>query len=322
MRSFGQWQVRACVAAAVVLAGRTAAAECDSDSDCDAGGRCQGGECVALVEKTQSAEPSPAPPTPACTRQADCIAGRECIQGACVEPLGGRPNDGVRPPGASRPRRAPAGNTEDAKHAPVPRGNVTLIPYFGLVVSGSTVTTACGEWYQPGCHDLEHSNDLKFRFGADVLYRLGSELRVGVGIAHSPKGELEIVSANRRIKASTTTFPAVLEPVLPLSRFVGLVLRGELGPVLLSPTERIEDEYVVGPPPTIFSTSDKGPWWGWSVGGGVGLVGLRGKGRPRVDLRYVRWSAGEVKVKATDGRETSSAYSGSHLAWVLGVEFF
>ncbi len=116
------------------------------------------------------------------------------------------------------------------------------MPRLMLAPSGSGTLECEGD----GCvsnrgRDYDHKS--AFGLGADLLFRTGSVIRLGPGLAYTAEYDVEFDGASTDYTVGGDfTLSFVLEAAVPVSPTVWLVPRGQIGLLLLFPGGDLRDE--------------------------------------------------------------------------------
>ncbi|MCK6537154.1 MAG: hypothetical protein L6Q84_29650 [Polyangiaceae bacterium] len=222
--------------------------------ECRTGFVCASGTCVSACN-------------PPCAASETCSAKGECLPGAAAPvappPSATAPGPTAAPPPAAPPPVAPSpapppGTPPGAPppgYGPAPvaeppppqkqphrLGSVAFVPRLMLGVFGSGEIacdgSACG-----ATSDLDYDHQTDFGIGADVLFQVGSALRLGPGIAYLPEYDIEpdVPGANDFTVGSDLDVSFVIEAAIPVSPQVWIVPRGQLGVKALMPSGDLED---------------------------------------------------------------------------------
>jgi len=119
--------------------------------------------------------------------------------------------------------------------------------------------------------------------------------------------------------------------VIPLGSSTGLALRGQGGLLLLFPGGDLEamasdakDQCYGFRLSGASCTVDKGPYKGWTAGGGIGLLQVVGKTRLRGDIsyEYLKTTTVSQKLSSSEGSgESSLTLTANRVVLTAGLEF-
>lgn len=215
-----------------------------------------------------------------------------------------------------------------------------VIPVFkmGFTLDGSgDVESECEEsGTQTGACDgptpnFDYEDDSGLALGADLLFRVGSGLRLGLGslVVLDPKYDLEYGGYKQSLESGLeASLFGVIEGVFPVGQTVGLTLRGQLGLTALFVGEDHGDR--------IDETRDscdaagasrcelnEGPFFGPHVGVGFGVLVDAGSIAFRAELlgqavRYPLWRATITEAGTTV--ESKNDVVGTRSLLLVGLE--
>jgi hypothetical protein len=120
-------------------------------------------------------------------------------------------------------------------------GTVSFVPRLMLAPFGSGTLECEGD----GCvtnEGVDYDHKSAFGFGADVMFRVGSVMRLGPGLAYMTEHDIELDgSSDDYTIGSEFTLSFVLDAAIPVSPTVWLVPRGQIGLLLLFPGGDLRD---------------------------------------------------------------------------------
>lgn len=251
-------------------------------------------------------EPTPAPvptepgPAPAPVAPAPAPAPVPVAPAPPPAAPGYAPAYGPPPPAAPPPRRI------DERLE-----NHLVIPVFkmgGVIDGGGDIEYDCKESGTPigtcpsSVPNLDYEDEAGVALGADLLFRAGSGLRLGLGslVILDPKYKVEFQGFSDEVESGLeASLFGVVEGVFPVSDTVGLTLRGQLGLTALFVGEDHADAIDENRDACDQGGADvcelnEGPLFGPHVGVGFGVLFDVGSVAFRVELlgqavRYPLW---------------------------------
>jgi hypothetical protein len=211
---------------------------------------------------------------------------------------------------------------------------VTIIPHVGLLVSGSgTATSKCvptGGYTGCGREESASYDDKSSpSFGFDLLFPVAPTVRLGFGTLYVPKTKAKVDDSSLDL-GSDVSGVGILEFVLPSSAGMAFALRAQGGALVYIPggdaTDALDREQSrCTADRTITSCNvERGPFLGYTFGGGVGFIGGTGPVRPRVDFMVQYFSVKQASSKRDRngvGREAVDEVAGTRFWIRAGVEF-
>ncbi|MBI5537385.1 MAG: hypothetical protein HY898_31975 [Deltaproteobacteria bacterium] len=329
-----------CVALSLFTVGIASAAEppCAADADCKNGGVCQRGEC--LIPGAVPAIPPPETPSTAttegCSKDVDCKGDRICERGTCVSPP--PPPAPYVPP----PAFPPPPPVAFVPPAPAPRMELKpgflLLPRVGFILTGETdiesKASYSGMSTSSSSHSVSSDEKSLFVLDLDVLYAFTPKWRAGLGIWFTPSTRFEYGGATSKM-GSDLSLVAIVEPVYPVSTSVALLVRGFAGMAMLIPGGEFQDSIdrhkssCTGGSASADCNISEGPFPGWTLGGGGGMILSSGSVRPRIDLIFQYYSIGGYEEGRSYPTYNNNRYSsqeedavtGTRLMFTGGLEF-
>jgi len=111
-----------------------------------------------------------------------------------------------------------------------------------LSVFGSGKLECEGDGCVPGVFDNDYDHKTDFGIGIDVLFKVGSTIRLGPGIAYLPEYDVKFDGASRDDSTgSDLDLSFVMDFVIPTSPKMWIVPRGQLGAKALMPSGDLKD---------------------------------------------------------------------------------
>jgi hypothetical protein len=232
------------------------------------------------------------------------------------------------PPGAPAPA-APA--------APRERSGFVGLARIGFVLTGGgegeqecdgpdAICAAVGEDRQ------DYDDESGLVLGADFMGYLTPNLRLGAGLLYVVDSSIQIDGSDQELDlGSDLSLQIVVEGLLDVGPQTALALRGQGGMLLLFPDDDLEDiislleqdcETVQGAGGSC-DVKD-GPFVGWTVGAGFGVVHDIDRVALRADLMlqfYGLSTTGQEANFAGDDIETTIGFSGHRVLVAGGLEF-
>ncbi len=229
--------------------------------------------------------------------------------------------------------------------APRPEEGVVFDLRLAFLATGSgDGETSCDGDCGGFDEDSENYDDESgIALGGDVLFRMGPTLRLGGGLLY----EIDTaIDARDKVDLGTDlTLAGVVEGAFPVSPTVDLVARGSLGLVFLFPGDDLEDaieelQNACDDEPYYYygggggggggygspgnCSVDDGPYLGWSIGAGGGVLLALSGITLRLDLllQYLRLDMLEISGESADGDDTTvtSSLVGTRFWLGVGVE--
>ena len=205
----------------------------------------------------------------------------------------------------------------------------------GFLYSGegdaSTDCTASGKFKCGGDDDsISLDDESGLSLGGDLLWNVGSTLRVGLGALYNMETALSYEGKKRTI-GSDVSLHGVFEYVGPLSNTAAFVLRAQLGVLVLMPGGDYKEELDEGKdkcsdvPSSMNCTVEDGPFVGLAYGFGPGVTfALQGISL-RAELLYQGMSldldSAELSDSSGNGVAIESKYEGNRVLFLIGAEF-
>lgn len=241
------------------------------------------------------------------------------------------------PPGAPPPAPPPSPPTKRLQQR---LDTHLIIPVFrvGFPIGGSgemeyecdesgTNVGACPDSFP----NIDYEDETGLMLGADLLFRVGSGLRLGAGtlIALDPKYKLEALGNSQTLESGfEASLFGVIEGVFPVGDTVGLTLRGQLGVTALFAGEDHEDALDDFKSECQASSADtcdlnEGPFFGPHVGLGFGVLIDVGSVAFRAELlgQAVRYPLWDSKVSSAGTTlEIKQDIVGTRSLLMLGLE--
>lgn len=218
----------------------------------------------------------------------------------------------------------------------LPTGLIFLPRIGGIVSGGATASTECTGSGSYSCSADATHGDRKFdalgsaAFALDILIAPTRGFRFGVGTQFVPSTKFEKDGVGLDAGKDLTVV-GIIEPVIPLGSRTGLAVRGQGGFLMLFPGGDLDamasdaKDQCYGFRLSGASCSvDKGPYKGWTAGGGIGLLQVVGKTRLRGDISYQFLKTSTVSQKVSSGEgsgESTVALQASRFVLTAGLEF-
>jgi hypothetical protein len=324
-------------------------AACIRDTDCKGDRVCERGNCV----DPRPAAPVVAPGTPGAPGA-----------GAYAQPQapGAAPVPGAAPGtyGNAQPSAEPGAPTAGQIN---PSRGFVLLPRVGLIASGGGSSgfdceangtqsgPACAGWKKIASTDYDDKSLLVF--GVDTLFHVIPALRLGLGLTFLPFYNVDVHTGTTTRSYSVgreLALQGIVEGLIPAGRIISVAIRGQGGVSMWIPSkdeaflpatydsngnvssqrsinqekEKCHESQTSAS--TDFSCKvNEGPFWGYTMGLGAGMVFHLEKIRLRGDLlgQYTSWSAWLVEnnnAATNEHFKPTLSLSGMRYMLLFGVE--
>jgi hypothetical protein len=296
----------------------------------------------------------PAPPTEQPAPPAELPPAEPPAQPPPAEPPPAPPAEPVPPPVAQQPPPpgyvAPAYGAQQPAPAwgapppppplaeqPVERSGLVAIARMGFIFTGS------GEGEQecdgPGsiCGVIggvseDYDDKSGFLVGVDLLGHVTPQVRLGGGLMYVFATSLEFDGESDEIDlGSDLSTQVIVEGLVDVGPRTAIALRGQGGLIMLFPDDELSDliDELEADCDQIDAAGGScevkdGPYVGWTVGAGVGVVHDLGGAALRADLIlqfYGLPTAGQDVTFQGDDVETTLSFAGNRFILAAGVEF-
>lgn len=207
--------------------------------------------------------------------------------------------------------------------------------HVGLLASGSgTVESELTSGTASQTEEADYDEKTTAAVGIDLLIAPSHGFRVGLGLLYVPFVKLDIEDEDDDFEVGQNlSAMIVLEPVVPVSERVGIPLRLQGGGTMFLAGGDLEDtideldrECEEGKDDGSYLDCevDKSPFFGWTIGGGPGVIIAQERTRIRLDLRfqYYRVPGIDASAEVAAGADVSQSTTLSGTRFLLsgGVE--